>query len=409
MTFEELKHCEKHGQYTNVDELSESKDMSADESSREFDVNGARRTKNRIEVLEVYWRTATGIRTVTLGNRTVTLKAPRDLPYWHGEYPFVVCSTQPDLFRIPGMSQVEKIMALQEALWDTLNQRLDNLEFVNNAIAIVPEGFDGYDAWRHEPGAVNETPDPSSVQMWSPNVIPAQVSLGAEALLKGDMQNLAGSFPFSSGADSQTVDQKTATGASIVTSLAQRSTQALKQQLYLSYGRVGQQFLELDQQYVREPVWVNVVGVDSQSEFEQVLPEVLQGQFNFDMRPMTESMMRSERRAEAVARFQTLMQAVPVMAAMGSPLNPKALIEDFLDAYDIQDHDRYFASQPQPGAAAGGPGQPAQGGPGGQPMGVTAPQSIDPAVSPSNQVSASPALHMQRALAFSGQGGPNTG
>ena len=404
MTFDELKQAEKHGLYENVDDLKESRDFSGDDySNREFDADGAKRTKNRIAVEELYWSTPSGIRTVTLGNRAVSLKKPRPHPYWHGEYPFVVCSTQPDLFRIPGMSQVEKIMELQEALWDLVNQTADNLEFINNAIAIVPEGFD-YQGWRHEPQAVNEAPDPASVQMWAPSVIPAQVSLGHQALLKGEMQNLAGSFPFSSGTDSQTVDQKTATGASIVTSLAQRSIAAQKRQLYLSYQRMGQQFLELDQQYVREPVWVEVVGVDSQTEFEQILPEVLQGQFNFSMQPMTESMMRQEKRAEALAKFQVLMQSVPVFAMMQLPLNPKVLLEDFLESYDDADIERFFSGQPQPQvAAAGQPGQPGQNGE--QPLGVTASQSIDPAVSPSNQVSLSPELMNQRARAMSG--GPN--
>lgn len=400
MTFEELKQAEKQGVYENVDELKESRDVASDENAgREYDADGTQRTKNRIEVLEIYWQSPSGIRTCTVGNRKARLKKARAHPYWHDEFPFIACSTQPDLFRIPGVSQVEKIEGLQRMLWDLANTRLENLEFINNAIAIVQEGYD-YGGWRHEPGALNEAPDPASVQMWAPNVIPAEVSLGAEALIKGDMQNLAGSFPFSSGAESQTVDQKTATGASIVTSLGQRSTQALKRQLYMAYQWVGQQFLELDQQYVRAPVWVEVVGVDSAPEFMEILPEVLQGQFNFSIRPMTESMMRQERRAEALAKFQVLMQSIAPMAMMGMPLNGRAILEDFFEAYDDSDVARFFASQPQPQVAGGVPGQPAPNG--GQPLGVTGTGSIDPAVSPSNQVSISPERALQRAQTFAG-------
>ena len=407
MTFDELKQLEKRGKYKNVDRLKESRDFSGDEwSNRENEHSGAKRTKDRIEVLEIYRRTADGIRVCAIANRAVVLEEPRKHPYWHGEMPFVVCSTQPDLFRIVGMSQVEKIEALQKMLWDVMNTRLENLEFVNQAIAIVQEGFD-HDAWVHEPGAVNETPDPASVQMWSPNVIPAEVSLGAEALLKGDMQQLAAAFPFASGSESQTVDNKTATGASIVTSIAQRSMQAMKNQLWMSYARVGQQFLELDQQYIREPTYIEILDVDSQREFEEILPEVLQGQFKFDMRPMTESMMRSEKRAEALAKFQTLMQAVAPLAMMGAPLNPRTLVEDFLEAYDDQDMDRFFSAAPQAALQAGG-GQNA-GAVEGQTNGVTAQQAIDPAVSPSNQTSMSGERAMQRALAMTGQGGPNAG
>jgi len=48
---------------------------------------------------------------------------------------------------------------------------------------------------------------------------------------KGDMQNVSGGMPFMSGVATQTLDQKTATGVSIVTTIAQRMVAAQKQQI----------------------------------------------------------------------------------------------------------------------------------------------------------------------------------
>jgi hypothetical protein len=78
---------------------------------------------------------------------------------------------------------------------------------------------------------------------------------------------------------------------------------------------------------------------------------------------------------------------------------------DLLEAFDIQNPEAYFVE------AKGPPMQPQQ--PQGQEMapdgpgGVTAPQSIAPEVSPSNQSSISPQVFMQRALA--GLGGAVNG
>ena len=100
------------------------------------------------------------------------------------------------------------------------------------------------------------------------------------------------------------------------------------------------------------------------------------------------------------------MAAVPIMAQLsqagvGRMLNMDAFIEDFLIAFGIEDTERYFVSAPAPAsppAGGGGPGAPA--GPEG-PGGVTAPQASDSS-SPSSQVSLSPEVLLQRAMASRG-------
>jgi hypothetical protein len=52
--------------------------------------------------------------------------------------------------------------------------------------------------------------------------------------------------------------------------------------------------------------------------------------------------MRSERRAEQQGLFQISVQAAPVMAAMKTPLNLKALYEDLLESFDKGDPQKVF-------------------------------------------------------------------
>jgi hypothetical protein len=400
-TFDELKLEEKAGRYSNVDELKEKKGPGDQYSTREMDVSNVDRTKGRIEVLEIYKRTQTGIKIFVIGAGEVQLADAKALPYWHGQMPFVVCTTQPDLFRIPGMSQVEKIEALQEMLWSVANQRLDNLELINNAIVLLRDDLDDPDAFEYAPRARNFVSDPAQVQMWTPNPVPAEVSIPAEGILKQDMQNLAGGFPFTSTGEARGVDANTATEASLVTNLAQASLKAQRTQLNYAYARIGQQMLELNQQYVRDPVMIQVVGVDSAEEIQAIMPEILQGTFDFDITPMQESLMRQERRAEAQGLYKVALEGAPIHAAIaqggaGKPLNLDAFMEDVLDAFDKKDNDRYFASAapalPQQGQ------QPQQGPPG---QGVTSPLASGPQ-SPSNANTMNPAAQMQQMLALKG-------
>lgn len=387
--------------------LSTSKDEGKEELvTREKELFNIDRTKGLIEIWEVWDRERQEVTIVA--NRCALLAHRKSFPFHHGDYPFVVCSTQPDLFRIPGVSQVEKIAHLQTLLWDITNQSLDNLRLVNNAIFMIRPDVESPDDYEFYPGARWFVEDPKQVVPWSPNPLPAEVSIGREALLKGDMQNLAGGFPFSSGTDSQYVDQKTATGASIVTNLAQRGLDLHKQQLYAAYEDIGQQRMDLNQQFIRTPQVVPILGLDDEQEMIEIMPELLSGDFRFELEPMPDAMMRQEEQAAAMALLQTISQVYPlvVMAAQNgaaTPLNIDAFIEDLIKAHGKDDVARYFAKQNAaalPPGGGGGGGVAPPGAPGANPVGVTAANPNNPAVSPSTQTSLSPLAHLQQAQAL---------
>ena len=372
------------------------------QSSRKVD-------KDLLEVCEV-WDNVRG-EVTTIVNRSILI-SHKKFPFFFETPPFVACATQSDLFQVVGISQVGKVMDLQEMIWDVSNQRLDNLRLINNAIFFFRPDLEDPDAYEFEPGAQWPVEDPTQVGQWAPNPIPAEVSLGAEALIKGDMQNLAGGFPFSSGTDSQFVDQKTATGASIVTQLAQKSIDTQKASSYEAWEKVGHQRMVLNQQFIRTPTVAPVLGLDGAEELAIIMPELLSGDFSFEIEPIADALAKQQDQASSQALYQLALSAAPVLAALAQAgqakmINLDALWEDTLKAFDKTDTKRYFSSGVPP--AMPGPGAGGQQGGGetlaDRPNGVTAQQSIDPAVSPSSGLSLSPEMHMQRALSQTRGGG----
>jgi hypothetical protein len=345
---------------------------------------------------------------VTFVNRCALLAYKDKLPYFHEGTPFVVCTTQPDLFSFTGISQVEKVMALQELLWKITNQSVDNLELINNAIVIFNPALENAASLPFYPGAAWAVEDPDLVQMWSPNPIPAEISLNREGLIKGDMQNLAATFPFSSGAESQTVDQKTATGASIVSNLAQRSIDMAKQPVYDAWEDIGQQRTILNGQFIREATIVDVIGTGGDISYEEILPEILAGDFDYISEPIPDALSKQQESAKATAMMQIFSQMAPILlplaqAGQGRMINFDKVIEFFLKANDIEDTEQFFVAKgEQANAQLPQQGSPAP--PGSDSMGITGEGSIAPENSPSAMISQSPETALQRAQALSGGG-----
>jgi hypothetical protein len=407
--YEDLEQLEAEGKYgksvggESVKTLKDSRSFGSDLYSREQELFEADKSRDKIEVMECW--VEKGRRIVTIANRSVLLM-DKENPFWfeHLEhmYPFVCCSAMPDLFVIPGISEVELMAELQEMLWTLMNQRLDNLQLINNAIFLVADDTEDPDAFEFAPGERWLVPRPvtETVKPWSPDPAVATISLSAESQLRGDMQNVTGGMPYLSGTESASIDQKTATGVSIVTSLAQKRLATKKQMFTWAKRRIGEQWCALNQQYVRSPRLVPTIGEDGVEAFEEIRPDLLQGSYSFTTEMAEESFLRQEKRAEAQSKLQMFLQAAPVYQALGAPLNPKAFMDDYLEAFDIQDRDRYYSAQQaqMPGQP---PGQPSMPSPNGQ-GGVTAPQSVQADTSPSNPESMNPAVMMSRQLSQQG-------
>lgn len=407
-SFEQLKAMERAGYVKNVDQLKESLDFSGEYDDRETELWNINRTKDLIEVLE-YWCMKDGrVMRTLVGNRVILLRDEEDSPFWHGEYPFVICSTMPQLFTPRGMSDIELIEQLQEMLWELMNQRLDNVELINNAIMLIRSDVDDPDAFEHYPGARWPVDSTDQVEALVPPYQLIEATLSTEALLKGDLQNVTAAAPFASGTETATVDQKTATGASLVMSAAQQRLLSKKYQAQQALRQEANMRIKNLQQFISEPRLTHIIGEDGATSFRQIQPLEIQGDYLVEMEPMGESAMREQRRAESVQLMQVMMQMAPMAAAAGAPLNVREILEWGLKKWDVRDYAKFFSAQPQPAVMGGGPAGP--GGPGQQPapeggpnMGITAETAVD-AASPSatGGNSMSPEAAMARALSMSG-------
>lgn len=403
-----LKRMEKSGYLKNVDKLNDPASAArlSDITKREMRLRNLDRTQSLHEVLE-YW---TPERKIVVGDRTVLLD-DRKNPLWLGRKPFTVCSSMPDAFQIPGLSVVEALAQLQEMLWTLQNQRLDVVRMLANLITLIRSDVDDPEQFEWAPNAQWFVEDPGQVDVLKIDPTVANITLQAESMLKGDLQNIMGGLPYASGADSSTIDQQTATGVSIITTIAQRIIQARKQHYLWAYAKLGKHFLLLYQQFLRDDRVVAVVGRKGADAYRTISPLSIQGDFDVTIDVTSDSLIRQERRAERSSLMQMAASIAPVMAQSGSMLNLRAFMEGVLDAYDVPDKERYFmpgkvqgavaAQTPPPGAEGGTNGGGAQ--PSGDPtQGVTNVPAAAGPLSPSNVQSMSPEVAMQRFMAQRG-------
>jgi hypothetical protein len=378
-TFDALKKMEQAGLYKHVDELKETQNIAGQTGygEREQILRNQDRTKGLIEVLE-YW---TDERVITVGNRRVVLQDIPN-PYRHGRKPFVVCSAMPDAFQMDGISVVEALGQIQQMLWTVQNQAIDNTRLAGNLITLIRSDVDDPDSFEFHPGAqwIVEDPQQVSTLPIDPNI--GNTSIQREQLIKGDLQNIMGGLPMAGGVSSGTIDQTTATGMSIITSIAQKIISARKQHYTWAYEQIGEQFLQVMGQMMRGDRAVSVMGKEGNRRLILVSPLDLQGDFDCKISVMDDSMLRQEKRQEEQAKLQTAANVSQIL-----PLNLKAFMEDFLKSYGVQDTEKYFANTPgTKGAAAATPqsppggmaSPPSPGGPSGPPVpgnpsGMTAP------------------------------------
>ncbi len=249
------------------------------------------------------------IRVTAIGNRKVLLR-DQPSPFWHGQFPFVLCAPITDgVESIYGISVMDLVHDEQEAIWDLLNQRLDNTKLINNAVVLVRDDYENVEDFEIAPGAVNIVSDPSQVTFWTPPPQLAEISFAAEDRLKQDMQSISGASPALLGQTDSSA--QTATEISVNTTLAQKRIQFVNQQFKWGYADISQQRLELNQQFVTESRLVQKIGADGADAWHEIHPLLLQGQFSIKIDEMDESLLRNERVAEAQATLQVMASILP--------------------------------------------------------------------------------------------------
>lgn len=344
VTPKHLKDMEALGVYKNVAEACETRSgsKSGDNGIGMIPTDRTGRT-----FIWEYWERD---RIITIANNTVLLR-DEEMPYWHGELPFSIATTLPDLYRVEGFSEIELIAELQAALWEFLNQRIDNTRFMTNAAIVMQEGTSISENTFY-PGAVITTDgDPTrSVMPWTPNISIIQPSLEASNELKGDMDDITGVTPYVSGAGSQTMDQQTATQISTFASMAGRRLEQKRNLLFSNDVQKGAQEIALIQQFMHEPLAIRGTERDVGHDFDVVLPQqIVNALLEYEIEESTESIDRQIRRQESMMLANLATSMAPAIA-QGEQVIVKTskFLKNVLKAFDDTDPDGYFEPMPPP-------------------------------------------------------------
>ena len=348
VTYETKKSLQNSGVYENVDQIT-------DGASTEFEGTNTNKRKGRVEVIEWWHREGDEIYLTTVANRGTILRHECS-PFWHGEFPFVTASPMPSLFELGGHSVVEMIADIQAALWEMQNHRIDNTRFMSNAAVFVDPSAEQQD-FRLMPGGVLRA-RPDQIQPWQPNTSIIGPTVQAEELLKGDLQNLSGAVAYLSGASNSQIDQTTATGVSIIQNMATKRIMRMKQQILFSLKRVGEQQIALNQQLLPPNVAIRIDRGAAGVEWKAANPAMLQGKYEYVVEDAAESLIRQEKRAEALAKANFLTANYMLMQQAGVTLDLKKVVEDVTEAFS-EEPTKYFkeeapAPMPAPQLVGGG-------------------------------------------------------
>lgn len=313
-----------------------------------------RSLKNRIQVIERWELTARGCWLTVVANKNLVI---RDCvtPLKHGKIPFVFASTNPGMFIVDGMSEVELVMEEQAAIWELLNQSLINAKYQNNYTYFLDESLKDAANITFGPGAVNYINAGGNVDRMVKTFQPTQTLQFAQPLIEmliTEMNAISPANPYMSGASSQDQVNETATGINLIQNMAQKRVQRKKEEILKAIREVGLQQVALNQQLLPAAVVIAVEDSAQPKGYQQVTvdPAQIQGEYDYDATDVADSVSQMQRKQEAQNMVTTLLQIQQVAATIppGVPplVNFTALVETFTEAND-EKPDKFLAGAPQ--------------------------------------------------------------
>lgn len=329
------------GRYKNLDKVGATRaDYAGEQRSTGRDHAG------RIEVIE-YW---TRSRLITVANRSIVIQDIPN-PYHHCQIPVIIANTTPDLYTCDGVSVMDLLIPLQATAWDILNQLLRNVDLANLLMVKVNRTarFDKEQLTNADVGAIFDVDNTNDVEFFNAGGNILEPGMDALAMIKTTMQETTGTGVYLAGGASETVDQKTATGINVLSSMAQKLVLAMRMVIWSEYRRKSLQEIELIQQLCPKPIEYRVTGG---SGFDTVMPWELQGDFDYDVGDVSESLNKQTARGEAQQLVSQFVAGAAAMMPTGIQPNWPKVFGDLLEAYDKVDEQNYFQGLP-PGEIRG--------------------------------------------------------
>lgn len=343
-TYETLRTLKASGIYENLEQIT------TGSAPQGYDQN---KSKGRVEIIEWWRREGSEIRLTVVANRSTIIRDECS-PFWHGQLPFVTAAPIPQMFQLNGKGIIELIADIQAALWEMQNHRIDNTRFMSNAAVFVDPNTENQDL-RLFPGAILRV-RPNEIQPWAPATSIIQPSVQAEEMLKGDLTNLSGAVSYLSGANDTQIDQTTATGISIIQNMATKRMMLMREQFNYALRRAGNQWINLNQQLLPQNVAIRIDSHAGDYSWKAFNAAEIQGQYEYNIEDASESLIRQEKRAEALTKSNFFLNNYALLQQAGITLNVDRILEDVSEAFD-EEPSKYFSKQPeQPSAGLTLPG-----------------------------------------------------
>ena len=351
-SFAELKKAEKDGYYKGVDNLKQDESDEKPRGAIETAEEAKARRGNKFAVYTRYDIRDNTIMTVC--GKQVLRDEPS--PYYHGDLPFFCFSTQPDPRSIVGVSEVEKIAQLQEAVWTKDNQRIDAVNYALNFVMIVDPNIPNARHLTLQPGAKIYAMNGQRVEQLQTNANQAMGLQESDQYI-GAMQQMTGATAMLQGSESA-MNINNATTASILQEEGNKRMAMKKLEYRLFLSRIAKQVVQLNHQYLSAFELQRIVGDDAIG-LKAPAPEEIPMFLDVLPEAMNESVSRITERnsVNELLNISGAMHGVPMTD--GTVYDIKPLLEDALKLHDKEPSRSFPEPNPelmqgQGGGIAGG-------------------------------------------------------
>lgn len=210
--------------------------------------------------------------------------------YWHGHYPYLDFVPFPEDDEFFSMGIPHTIANLEIALSSTLNQLLTNGRKAGNSMWIVGEGGKQVPDWMFtdRPNGIVRVKGPlADYQRLDFNNQASQETLSLRQALTVASEKTSGiSSLYGSGVASTPEVNNTATGAQIIGNNIDQNLQLLISLFGAQIlKKMGEHFLELNQQYITEEQTIEVTGKNGNYDYVKVQPDEISADFKVKASP----------------------------------------------------------------------------------------------------------------------------
>lgn len=352
LDFEQLEQREANGIYENVAQLNaKGKAAPGDALEQRYAWERVEEREeqrgDKYEVVETWTRD--GVITFIPGQVILRKKVGEDSPYWHGQLPFVALRLQHDMGSFVSRGVPWSIEHIQEQIWVMENQRIDAVSLTLNPVFKVHRNLDGGSDFTFHNGAripvdqMNQVEQLVMQPLQAAGIDEVQQYISYMETVSGATKQLSGAA--TGGGPS---GDSTATAFAIKNKEANERMKLMLLHVNQFYARIAEQFLQLAQQYLDNPIEVKVATLLGE-QWQTVSPEEIAGLYDVRVQAGTESGNAEVERSQLMDLMSAVMPLMQqgVTFPDGTVVDGKPILSRYLRSYKIEP-DQIFRTPPPP-------------------------------------------------------------